>query len=55
MSRQNKQRKKAAIAKQFSPTNKGPKGTEPKHGKKKSWAQMGRKNVVPGRKQQKEE
>jgi len=49
MSRQNKQRKKAVIAKQFSPKNKGPAGTEPLHGKRKSWSQLGRKVLSSAR------
>lgn len=47
MSRQNKQKAKAVIAKQVTAQRKnggsGPKGTNPKHGKVKTWCRMGRK------------
>ena len=55
MSRQNKQRKKAIIAAQFSKTGKGPSGTEPKHGKRKSWSQLGRKAASSNRGKQRDE
>lgn len=47
MSRQSKQIRKAAIKKQITAMhkdgNKGPSGTQPKHGKVKTWSKMGRK------------
>ena len=47
MSRQNKQRKKAILAVQFSSQrkggSKGPSATESVHGKRKTWSKTGRK------------
>ncbi len=49
MSRQNKAKKKAVIAAQFTAIhktgNKGPNGTSPKHSKVRSWCKMGRKST----------
>jgi hypothetical protein len=59
MSRQNKQRKKAVIAKiataQRRGGSKGPSGTDPKHGKVNSWSRSGRKTVSSNRGKQKNE
>jgi hypothetical protein len=49
MSRQNKQKKNAVIAKQATAQrrggSKGPSHTETKHGKVRTWSRMGRKVV----------
>ena len=49
MSRQNKQKKKAVIAKQATAQrkggSKGPDFTDTKHGKIKTWSRMGRKKT----------